>query len=56
MTHIKRKIIEEDFEEALAKEVAIAGALGSPETPQVTSKIFEGQEYISITFVQKRIF
>ena len=34
--------IEEDFEEALAKEVAIAGALGSPETPQVTSKIFEG--------------
>ena len=34
--------IEEDFEEALAKEVAIAGALGSPETPQVSSKIFEG--------------
>jgi len=35
--------IEEDFEEALAKEVAIAGALGSPETPQVTSKIFEDE-------------
>ena len=29
--------IEEDFEEALAKEVAAAGELGSPETPTVNS-------------------
>ena len=34
--------IEDDFEEALAKEVATAGELGSPETPLVTSKLFEG--------------
>eukprot|EP00092_Neocalanus_flemingeri_P033272 GFUD01036183.1.p1 GENE.GFUD01036183.1~~GFUD01036183.1.p1 ORF type:complete len:520 (+),score=159.53 GFUD01036183.1:131-1690(+) len=33
--------IDEDFEEALAKEVAAAGELGSPETPIVNSKIFE---------------
>jgi len=32
--------IEEDFEEALAKEVAAAGELGSPETPMVDSKMF----------------
>ena len=35
--------IEEDFEEALAKEVAAAGELGSPETPIVNSKTFEGR-------------
>jgi len=34
--------IEEDFEEALAKEVAAAGELGSPDTPMVNSKVFEG--------------
>eukprot|EP00092_Neocalanus_flemingeri_P081148 GFUD01101298.1.p1 GENE.GFUD01101298.1~~GFUD01101298.1.p1 ORF type:complete len:513 (+),score=127.65 GFUD01101298.1:114-1652(+) len=33
--------IEEDFEEALAKEVAVAGELGSPETPMVNCKTFE---------------
>ena len=38
--------IEEDFEEALAKEVAAAGELGSPETPMVNSKIFEGRAFI----------
>jgi len=32
--------IEEDFEEALAKEVAAAGELGSPETPMVDNKQF----------------
>lgn len=32
--------IEEDFEEALAKEVAAAGELGSPETPCVEGNIF----------------
>ena len=35
--------IEEDFEEALAKEVAAEGALGSPETPVVVYKIFKGR-------------
>ena len=34
--------IEEDFEDALAKKVATAGVLGSPETPVVHSKIFPG--------------
>ena len=38
--------IEEDFEEALAKEVATAGELGSPETPLVAAKLFEGQFHI----------
>lgn len=33
--------IEEDFEEALAKEVAAAGELGSPETPMVDTKRLE---------------
>jgi len=32
--------IEEDFEEALAREVQLAGELGSPETPMVDSKQF----------------
>jgi hypothetical protein len=36
------RTIDEDFEEALAKEVATAGELGSPETPLVASKLFEG--------------
>ena len=36
--------IEEDFEKALAKEVALAGEVGSPETPVVTSKIIEGDK------------
>jgi len=35
--------IEEDFEEALAKEVAAEGALGSPETPVVVYKIFKDE-------------
>ena len=34
--------IEEDFEKALAKEVALAGEVGSPETPVITSRRFEG--------------
>jgi hypothetical protein len=34
--------IEEDFEEAFAKEMATAGELGSPETPSVASKLFDG--------------
>ena len=29
--------IEEDFEKALAREVALAGKVGSPETPLVNS-------------------
>ena len=36
------RTIEEDFEKALAREVALAGEVGSPETPVVTSQIFEG--------------
>jgi len=32
--------IEEDFEAALAKEVAAAGEQGSPETPGISSKLF----------------
>jgi len=35
--------IEEDFEEALAREVATAGVLGSPETPVVNSKLFQDE-------------
>ena len=34
--------IEEDFEKALAREVALAGEVGSPETPEATSQTFEG--------------
>ena len=34
--------IEEDFEKALAREVALAGEVGSPETPIITSQILEG--------------
>ena len=34
--------IEENFEKALAREVALAGKVESPETPAVTSQIFEG--------------
>ncbi|XP_023343740.1 rho GTPase-activating protein 8 isoform X2 [Eurytemora carolleeae] len=34
--------IEEDFEEALAREVELAGELGSPETPRIDSKLFPG--------------
>ena len=45
--------IEEDFEAALAKEVAAAGALGSPETPVVNSKMFEGlKESTIIDFIK----
>ena len=40
--------IEEDFEEALAREVATAGELGSPATPLVASKLFEGVFHIII--------
>lgn len=32
--------IEEDFEEALAKEVQLAGELGSPETPSLDTRLF----------------
>ena len=38
--------IEEDFEKALAKEVAAAGELGSPETPTVNFKIVEGRQLL----------
>ena len=34
--------IEEDFEKALAREVALAGEVGSSETPEATSQTFEG--------------
>ena len=40
--------IEEDFEKALAREVALAGEVGSPETPVVTSKIFEGDMIMEV--------
>ena len=35
--------IDEDFAEALAKEVDVAGKIGSPTTPMVNSKIFGGK-------------
>jgi hypothetical protein len=35
--------IEEDFEEALAKEVQLAGELGSPETPSLDTRLFPGK-------------
>ena len=35
--------IEEDFEEAIVKEVAAAGELVSPETTMVSSIAFEGK-------------
>ena len=35
--------IEEDFEEALAKEVQLAGELGSPETPRLDNRLFPGK-------------
>ena len=35
--------IDEDFAEALAKEVDVAGKVGSPTTPMVNSKIFGGK-------------
>ena len=38
--------IEEEFEEALAKEVVTAGKPGSLGTQLVTSKIFEGFDTI----------
>ena len=34
--------IDEDFAEALAKEVDVAGKVGSPTTPMVNGKIFGG--------------
>ena len=34
--------IDEDFAEALAKEVDVAGKIGSPTTPMVNTKIFGG--------------
>jgi hypothetical protein len=34
--------IEEDFEEALAKEVELAGELGSPATPSLNARLFPG--------------
>ena len=34
--------IDEDFAEALAKEVDVAGKIGSPRTPMVNTKIFGG--------------
>ena len=36
--------IEEDFEAALAKEVAVAGQLGSPETPAVRGRQIGGEQ------------
>ena len=36
--------IDEDFAEALAKEVDVAGKVGSPTTPVVNSKIFGGNQ------------
>ena len=36
--------IEEDFEAALAKEVAVAGQLGSPETPAVRGRQIGGKQ------------
>ena len=36
--------IDEDFAEALAKEVDVAGKVGSPTTPMVNSKIFGGNQ------------
>ena len=35
--------IEEDCEEALAKEVQLAGELGSPETPSLDNRLFHGK-------------
>ena len=35
--------IDEDFAEALAKEVDVAEKIGSPTTPMVNSKIFGGK-------------
>ena len=34
--------IDEDFAEALAKEVDVAGKIGSPTTPMVNTKTFGG--------------
>ena len=42
--------IDEDFAEALAKEVAVAGQVGSPTTPMVNSKIFGGNIYLILMF------
>ena len=36
--------IDEDFAEALAKEVAVAGQVGSPTTPMVNSKAIGGDQ------------
>lgn len=36
--------IEEDFEEALAREVAAAGELGSPDTPSLDPKLFTDEQ------------
>ncbi len=36
--------IEEDFEEALAKEVELAGELGSPATPSLNARLFPGSK------------
>ena len=35
--------IEEDFEKVFAKEISTTGDLGSPETPLVNAKPFDGK-------------
>ncbi len=42
--------IEEDFEEALAKEVELAGELGSPATPSLNARLFPGSNTLPPQF------